>query len=317
MLFDKLCGVVERPDELRPGRPGLVIPHSITAFLRDLRRVVTAANLFVIPDGFNEGEIHTKVLAEKGSLLGDEFFLPFQAVAVEYPDRLTLLGDIDPKAVGLAPHRFFVHAWPADGNELMARAGLPASVRDEAVFLAWGQMHDIRYIDDLTRRRREENLLGVGCQFVSGGTMVATKRQILGFEEREERVVGVLRRILHEPLLAFETVAYLNLPSRFVVETRSGGYRDDERPDRIRRSHERAKFTTLTPGEIKKLFGRETGEDRQSPTPHERRRHTRTFRSERYAKSGLLGKSIIIPATWVGETEAVVGNKKYIVRTDL
>jgi len=317
MLFDKLCGIVEKPDELQPGRPGLTIVPAITEFLRDLRRVVTEANLFVIPDGFAEDEIHTKVLAEKGSLLGEEFFLPFQSVAVEYPDRLTLLHDIDPKAAGLAPKRSFVHVWPTDGNELMKRAGLPANVKDDAVFLAWGKIHDIVYIDDLAERRRVENLFGVTCQFVSGGTMVATKRQILGYQPDMDIVTQVLQRLMQQPLRTFETVAFLNLPSRFVVETRSGGYREDDAPNRIRRSHERAKFTTLTPGEIKKLFGRDTGEDRQSPTPHERRRHTRTFRSERFAKSGLLGKSIIIPATWVGETEAVVGNKKYIVRTDL
>jgi hypothetical protein len=41
------------------------------------------------------------------------------------------------------------------------------------------------------------------------------------------------------------------------------------------------------------------------------------LQSERFAKSGRKGEHLWIEATWVGETEAVVGSKRYIVRTDL
>lgn len=46
-----------------------------------------------------------------------------------------------------------------------------------------------------------------------------------------------------------------------------------------------------------------------------RRRHFRLLTSERYTK--MRGKRIVVPAHWVGPTECVQGNKKYVVRTDL
>lgn len=51
--------------------------------------------------------------------------------------------------------------------------------------------------------------------------------------------------------------------------------------------------------------------------PHERRRHTRTFRSDRYTK--MKGETIIIDACWIGPTEVYDENKQklYKVRLDI
>jgi hypothetical protein len=149
-----------------------------------------------------------------------------------------------------------------------------------------------------------------------GGAILANKKGVF-FWRLGADAEDYVRPAVDAALVALEVVAYCNMPSRWVVEIRTSQSGEEAGRGRLRRSNQRPLFTTLTPEGIKRLFGKERDEERQSPTPHQRRRHTRTFRSERFAKSGKQGKTIIIPATWVGDTEAVVGGKKYIVRTDL
>ena len=55
--------------------------------------------------------------------------------------------------------------------------------------------------------------------------------------------------------------------------------------------------------------------ERKSPIVHERRAHPRTFRSDRFKQ--MKGKTIMIPAKWIGTSEKIVGNKQYKVMLDM
>jgi len=55
--------------------------------------------------------------------------------------------------------------------------------------------------------------------------------------------------------------------------------------------------------------------DSKSQAGHERRRHERTYRDDRYVN--MKGKTQIIEATWIGPTETYKDNRLYIVRLDI
>ncbi len=307
MLFDKLSGMVEAIHRLhQQNRRPILAP--LRAELLKIRSVVQSANLFDFPVIPGETNWAARALAEEPSLLGDLFFLPFSTVAVEDKSSCVLLQDLTPDARGLEAQRFFVDCFwanPPEGVFPDRPAGLKLDVPRGTVMVSWGHAR-LRY--------NERGLCET--RFVCGGAALVAKRLVLShalgedaFESNENSMRNVQA--------AAEEIAYFNTPSRWVVEERTSAVRDEDDGQRIWRSHERPKFTVLDPEEIRVLFGGRATGSRDAPTPHARRRHFRTLRSDRYAKSGLQGKRILIPATWVGPEEVQVGNKRYIVRTDL
>jgi hypothetical protein len=118
---------------------------------------------------------------------------------------------------------------------------------------------------------------------------------------------------------ALEEIMFFNTPDRFVMESTPVGKAatKNKNKKKILRSDQRPRYTLLRPSEIRGVMGIEAPApgDKNTPRPHERRRHYRTFRAERY--KAAKGKRIVVEATWVGPQEAVVGNKKYRVCTDI
>jgi hypothetical protein len=116
-----------------------------------------------------------------------------------------------------------------------------------------------------------------------------------------------------------EMIMRFNQPDRFVLEI-TPLKRNPQKPGgKIARSNERPIHTLLTPTEIRVKMGLPKpsgGTGTGAPkAPHERRRHFRTFRSDHFREA--KGKTIIIPATWVGPHEVVRGNKRYKVLLDI
>lgn len=317
MLFDKLCGIVETPEALHGPVRGKPLPPDLVRLLTGLRGLAADANVFEFPVAPHETEFRQEVARENRELLGDRFCLPFRTVAVEDKASCVILRDTTPDAKGLTPARSFVEISPVFADpahyirrdrtaemELVRARGFPP----DAMNVVWGTLMDMEYYDFRLPRAR--------VNYECGGAMVATKRGVydylLGEDAREE-----VKHALDNVRIGIEELAYANMPSRWVVEVLTAQSHEAAKAGRLRRSHQRPRFTTLTPGELRTLFGREDDGERKSPVAHQRRGHWRLLQSERFAKSGLRGRHLWIEATWVGETEAMVGNKKYIVRTDL
>ena len=119
---------------------------------------------------------------------------------------------------------------------------------------------------------------------------------------------------------------YFNSPNRFIVEEcpikamarwkkrKERDRRKNKPVSRIRRRSDRPVYTLLRPKEIRAKLGLpplESGGPRQ---PHERRRHYRTYRDERYVN--MRDRTVIIPACWCGPSEACVGNRRYRILLD-
>jgi hypothetical protein len=110
--------------------------------------------------------------------------------------------------------------------------------------------------------------------------------------------------------VAIEEVSYFNRPDRFVVEKSPCSIlKSRKQGPKIPRSDARPIYTPLTVHEIRERIlpvGEGTGGKK---APHERRRHFRTFKAERYR--AMKGQTIVIPATWIGPSEITKGRHHY------
>jgi hypothetical protein len=129
------------------------------------------------------------------------------------------------------------------------------------------------------------------------------------------------KEVISHVSTAIEQVMYFNTPDRFVLETQRVSKKQRPRKaskGRIPRSDERPVYTLLHPSEIRRVMGIGDPASDQSGRkvrPHERRRHFRTYTSERYKSA--RGTTVVIPATWIGPDQASVGNKRYRVCLDI
>jgi len=83
---------------------------------------------------------------------------------------------------------------------------------------------------------------------------------------------------------------------------------------KIKRSHQRPKYTVLNPYEIRTILQvhNETG---RIVSGHDRRGFERTYRHPKYKK--MQGKKQWIDPVWVGPSSKTIGNKIYKVRLDI
>lgn len=119
-------------------------------------------------------------------------------------------------------------------------------------------------------------------------------------------------------------IVCVSTPKNFILEEVPKGFEKvAAKNKKALRTHQRPLYTILRPFAIREKLGlktpvheeKRTATGRKSPTPHERRRHTRRISSA--GGHFKQDKEIVIEATWIGPSEAVVGNKRYKVRLDL
>lgn len=308
LCYDLLCAIVER--------------HAKFLF-----NIVGDARLFLFP--WRAHEILPDSLSlDDSKFLEESFFLPFPIVAIEDTASCVILSDTEHEQRGINSRRIFIECRRLDearfdeyrqsGPEYRAiynylSSGLPRG----SCMIVVGHIDEVRV-----------NYSSGGTVFHVGGgiikTFVASKDSLIEHSDSD-----VSRAILRDPSAhyssmisaktALEEVYYLNSPSHFVVS------RDPKKlrkvpafgeKQKLPRSHQKVQYTLLRPGRIHEMFGHDSsGGSGGSVRPHERRRHIRTLRSERFTKS--RGKSIIVPATWVGSSESVIGNRRYKVCLDL
>jgi len=109
-----------------------------------------------------------------------------------------------------------------------------------------------------------------------------------------------------------EIVKAISSPKLFVVA--EGSAKGFGVGKRVARSHQRPRHTVLNLGQIQKRYGLSGTGTGASKVAHPRRAHVRILRSGRYG--GNVGKRVRVRSTWVGPTEARVGNKVYRVLLD-
>lgn len=290
MIFDKFCGIAERH------WPGMV-------------ETLKEAKLFAF-----DKPAHTlpkQHPPERVEWLQENFFLPFPTVAVEDPGSCILFTDTQPNARGLLALRGFAECFLIDAD--------PTAFKDGSVELIEYMKRDfppgtVMIASGLIRMRTE----GGHSYEIQGDVthlIAATKHELLISMKPTIKERNLFQGALRNAAVGIEELMMLNTPDRFVLEITPAKPRKNS-GKKIPRSDERPRYTILYPHEIRKVMGiSEPSGERGSPRPHERRAHTRTFRSDRYKEA--KGKTIIVPATWVGPSESVREGKRYRVMLDL
>lgn len=292
MYFDQACKIIEQ-------------------WLPQYKHVLMSSALFEL-DVLSYQDLDRTIPSDELEFLTDHFFLPFQYVAIEDKTGIVFLYDHSPDTVGLCKQRQFI--------DFMYTSADLSIYRPE----------ERRHILEMTKS------VPIGTFIVSAGEvemsdvnvsgwdtfgsvndflMASTKQLVmaphhLSHMNRQERN-DVTKPAIQNAITAIEEIRLLNSPDRFIVEVIP--HRLRPKPKKIPRSHERSRYTLLTPFQIRDRLNITMNGTKKSS--HPRRRHIRRLRSEKYTKA--RGKSIIIPATWVGPTEGQVGNKRYKVRVDL
>jgi hypothetical protein len=125
------------------------------------------------------------------------------------------------------------------------------------------------------------------------------------------------RGVIGNAITAIEELMLINRNPEYFILEQSPVKTRQTRKGRITRSPDRPRFVPLKPDAIRRIMGVkalvENGPGGRRP--HERRRHWRTLKSERFTHK--RGEHILIEAHWVGTSEAVVGKTRYRVRLDV
>lgn len=294
MLFDKLCGIIER--------------HA-----PELRFLVESAHLFKF-----DGKPHEFLPKEINDYeLMNNFFLPFRTVAIEDAASVVILHDPFPDMTGFKTDRIFLEclSGKVDTSNFSDVTNLSTILfnNENAYAICLG-------IIKLTEESSSQIKHIEGK--ISRVLYIDDKRNEITLDLDAEKINKVdtflTQQCLRNPSTAIEEIMMLNTPKRFIVETKPKKNKNyTGKNKKILRSHERSLYTLLTVPEIRKVFTEKsrTKINFEQITGHERRRHIRTFKSDRFVNK--KGQSVIIPATWVGPRQVETDKRIYEVRIDL
>lgn len=237
----------------------------------------------------------------------ENFFLPFQTVAVEDKASVVILMDMRKNQKGLKEDRLFMEYIPENAPiesfDPNKRGGMNSGSLPIGMLYS-GIMGDIV--------AHENKFTGTGTLYgmmaFRNGKVIATMADMpKGLKN------WAIEQAAQNAMIAMQEIMMMNnLENRFILEEKP--IKPKLRQGMIARSHQRPKYTILEPKSIRRKMGLQpTGKALEEG--HERRRHPRTYRSDRYVK--MKGKTVIINATWVGPSDKIVGKKYYKVRLDL
>ncbi len=326
MIFDKLLFAAERG----------ILP-------RPVAKIVEAASYFFFPHAYHE--VFSPSSAERKELdqaISERCFLPLNPMAIEDKSSVVLLADLEEGATGMSPRRFFLDCYSlgADAQkqfefqQVLVNGQMKAVKRSElssaeleslrqAAFadsyfmVAWGFIRDVRLQDPLVGRDMFI-LDGAG----SGAVILDRENRAQPVQAQSDGIDGeavwqAVESSARNALTALRECAWFNAPNRWVVES-SPTKPKKNRKGMIPRTGNRSKFQLLTVEEIRELFWKSPEFQRQWERGVTlRRRHPRTFHSERYERSGLRNSTIWIDATWQGPESVQLGAWTYKVRLDL
>lgn len=128
-----------------------------------------------------------------------------------------------------------------------------------------------------------------------------------------EKLAEIVNTISGYVMMANTALSFINHPKKFIFETKDVSMTDKVSKLKNRRSHQRPTYTVISPLEIRNIMN-VTADTGRIVSAHERRRHPRWFKSDRFVN--VKGQVIWVESTWIGPSEQTVGNKHYKVLLD-
>lgn len=320
--------------------------------LPDARALLHRARLFDFPYRAHEVLPKTFQPGER-ELIHEHFFLPFEIVAVEDTASLVVLMNTEPEQRGLPGRRHFIECLPmrvGDDAEfrpeereiIQKHQAFFASAPERSATVTMGYIEQMRFEPDgnilfngaldLAVFATPERIL---MNLVSEWHRTQQYKQAVGLAQRERGALREREEIefreatLRNVAVAMQEVMYFNTPNRFIVERTPKSYwryedrlrarkrrKQDPTKRPVLRSDARPTYILLTPEEIRTQF--------HFPTPtggtkraHERRRHFRTYPNDPARWPNAAGRTVVVPATWVGPSERQTKDTRYRVLLDV
>ena len=303
MIFDKFCGAVER-------------------WLPKYTDVTKEAKIFV----FETRAVMPTVYKEDV----DTFTLPFFSTAIEGDSASVLMYDTDTDQVGLRCKRGFIVSIPIFDTRKEFYLDIfddeeehPSfhTYRENLLSLGFDKDTQLVIDGDFTEGDEAETELRLSLDIKGHyhcGKRFTNLRDICYDDEAKNLVYSLALRCLGR---AVNRVFQINAKKNFVLETSPKNPQISSK--KIPRGHQRPLYSVLDARTIRAKMGTLDSHDktlangrlRNSPIPHERRRHPRRLSAD--GGHFKEDRVIIIPACWIGESEKVVGNKIYKVRLDI
>lgn len=306
MIFDRLAMVTER-------------------WLSVLRAPMGIAALLDLPDPPPQ-ELPHEFDAAVLAFLTEAFFLPFPVVAVEDRASCVLLWDGVENQAGLGGVRYFADCLPLDGSNagaykrlldhparksLDALGGVPKKwMPKDTVLVTYGRVKSATTCQETKRRVRV-----LPTVEVTGAVIADQRRMVPAPGAHHPEVRQQLATVAAQDVrVAYEDLFYSNTPSRLVVESKP------LREPRVLaghfpRSNSRPRYAFWTVEETVRAFEGKVINGRGFYAPHSRRRHHKHVDVARFVLR--FGQSSVVPACWLGPTEAILRGRHYRVRVDL
>lgn len=296
MLFDKLCGVVEK-------------------FFPERRTILEDAKLFIF-----EKIPHEHLSKTKPDFDLDLFSLPFPITAIEDAASLVILIDSQEHQTGLNVQRNFIEFMEYGKNSAaFSNVNLSPELREhhEEYMRMLEYLKGYLVVNEGVIRK----IIAKDRKWLSDASLehihlIDRSGKLVLTRGPSEIPFDDLKATSGNVVTALEELMTLFTPERFILEANpvltDKQARLLAKGKKIPRSDQRPIYTVLTPGEIRETMGVRLQDqvDRKSPMPHERRAHLRRLRKE----SGYKEDKIIrVKASWVGVSEKTVGNKRYRV----
>lgn len=276
-------------------------------------RMIEQARLFELP--YVPHEILSQASPAAKAL--ETFVLPFPEVAVEDRTSCTFLFDTEKDQIGFGTKRLFIDVQHTTTAAAAYAGGDPTFdlLRDlgEELFIA-----NFGTIDRIVTEGERYAVLGV-CEL----QVTFSRERLVDVTTREQlsrlgdAVVQRFDTVLRNAVTALEELLLVTGDAEaFVLENTPLRPRA-AKAGRITRSHDRPVYTLLRPEQIRRRLGLKAPADGSGGArcPHERRRHWRHLQSAYYTHK--RGEKVLVPACWIGPSEAVVGQRRYRVRLDL
>ncbi len=291
--------------------------------------ILKRAKLFIF-DAAPHEVLPQSVPVEESSLLLDNFFLPFDAIAIEDRATCTVLLDLKEDQSGFGDDRMFIDLCPmfadssvfSDSEEMKAAQRKVDAELKAAGTPKDGSMITIGRFDKIWPDTTDPNVLNI-----SGSVdlmFLASKQKLLSKVMSNIKDKQLIAPALRHAKTAVEEVLYFNSPSRFVCERKPHKKAKTPKPHsaKVPRSNEQSVFTILTPKEITDKLGlvenqaladgTTTGRKKSA---HWRRKHQRLLTSDRY--TSMKNKTITVKASWIGPEVAERKGHVWKIRIDL
>lgn len=309
MLFDKLAGFVEKS---KPEFVSVVNEARLFNFPYDYIEVLKSKGLYVSTSSNEAWSPFIMVPKEEV----EAFVLPFPVTALEDVSRLVIMWEDKERLVGVKePRNFIIYRTVAMGEMLENRPP------DEVVYSFTKGLISYDIIEDeiFGKWYFPKVIVQDWVMYSEKGELLMSSTPLVLEEWRKDEqryIVDTLPFGVAVTKAAEELLLSLQTPEYFVLEKTPVKLRKVPK-GRVARSMDRPQYVLLSPDAIRKEMGLRVPTEGTggSKRPHERRRHWRTLRSEKFVHR--QGERILIDAVWIGPSEAVVGKTWYKVRLDV